>query len=186
LRHGFVPPAYRWLQDHLASRLPDYQGRLPWWVHCQKPDLRRHRHATLRGVVEVRLELELASGTFLTFPSWAWDCIFRQDYLALTREEYDQWTNRLRTAVPNEDAWPLPEPWQSQLKASWGRLFDANLPVLGWDPAYAWSRHPRVEGVVETLRLVDVQTVTHFTGTLELPAGPARQRLESEARDEHG
>jgi hypothetical protein len=164
---GYIPPAYEWLQSQLAKRLSCYTGHLPWWVYCQKPDLRRHRHALRSGVVGVRLELEVSEASLLTFPSWAWHQVFCEDYLALTREEYDQWMAGLRRACPDEDVWPPPEPWRSQVEASWERLFSAELPSLSWNWDYEWARKPSTEGVLETIRLDDVRRVRHFSGTLK-------------------
>lgn len=161
---GYIPVAYRWLKKQLKRRLPNYSGHLPWWAHCKKPDLRCHRHALQKGETEVRLELEIADELILLFPCWAWDTIFRQDYLAATRKEYEDWNKKLRGAVPDEDTWPLPQPWRSQLKASWQRLFDIDLPVQNWGKGWLFPRSKSMEGVFEALRLEDVQKVTIFKG----------------------
>jgi hypothetical protein len=165
---GYIPPAYRWLQFQLFSRLPAYSGQLPWWAYCEKPDLRCHRHLRPKGAMEVRLELDVADESFLRFPCWAWNRVFCQDYLAATREEYEDWTKALRRAVPDEDTWPLPELWRSRLEASWQRLFDPTLPVLNWDETNSWSRTASIEGVFEVLRLDDVRRVTRFKGLFSL------------------
>lgn len=162
---GFIPPAYRWLQSQLIRRLPGYCGHLPWWAYCHRPDLRRHRHLRPKGVTEVRLELEISEERVLRFPGWAWHRVFCADYLATTREEYDDWISELRKAVPNEETWPLPEPWRLRLEASWERLFSAELPLLDWDESSPWSRTVYLEAVFEQLRLKDVRNVTFFKGT---------------------
>jgi Domain of unknown function (DUF3841) len=169
---GYIPRSYRWLQWQLYSRLPEYSGHMPWWTHCGKPDLRRYRHTRQAGTIEVRLELEIADKSFLRFPSWAWQRVFCQDYLAATREEYEDWTKALQLAVPDEDTWPLPEPWRSQLESSWQRLFDRDLPVLDWDESWGWSRIACEEAVFEVLQLSDVRHVTSFQGTF--PSGNNR------------
>jgi hypothetical protein len=168
---AYVPPAYRWLQSKLVGRLPAYRGHLPWWGYCRKPDLRSHRHLRPEGATEVRLELEIADEAFLQFPCWAWHRVFCQDYLAATQDDYEAWTRALRRAVPDEDRWPLPEPWLHQLEASWQRLFDPNLPALDWDETSPWSRIACVEGVFEKLRLEEVRGVTSFKGVMA--SGPA-------------
>lgn len=162
---GYIPAAYQWLQKQLRLRIRGYKGSLPWWVYCRKPDLRLHRHLRPQGSVEVRLELDVSDELALRFPCWAWDTVFRQDYLALGREEYEQWTVRWRAAVPDEDLWPPPEPWRSQLEASWGRLFSPDLPQLAWDDQSLWSERVCLEAVFEVLRLADVRNVTAFLGT---------------------
>jgi hypothetical protein len=120
--------------------------------------------------MQVRLELEIADESFLRFPCWAWNRVFCQDYLARTRKEYDDWTRAMRRAVPDEDTWPPPEPWRSQLEASWQRLFDPNLPALDWDKSWGWSRIACAEGVFESLRLDDVRRATIFKVSFVKPA----------------
>jgi hypothetical protein len=188
---GYVPPAYRWLQSQLLSRLPAYRGHLPWWAYCWKPDLRRHRYLVQQDAMQVRLELEIADEEFLQFPCWAWQRVFCEDYLAATREEYEDWTRALRFAVPDEDTWPLPEPWRYQVEASWQKLFDPNLPTLDWDETSSWSRVPCAEGVFEVLRLGDVRRVTLFKGSCSsgsriMTAKRRRQRPNGPTREQAG
>jgi hypothetical protein len=158
-----VPEAYQRLTRQLALRLPEYPGTLPWWAHCRKPDLRWFRHHTPRGQPEIRLEIEPRPGDHLTFPCWAWDTIHSRQYVAPTYPEYAAWTAALRQAVPDEDTWPLPEPWRSQLEASWERLFDPGLPARPWDGFRIGGAGSR-EAVLTLLRLDDVRKVTPFIG----------------------
>ena len=162
---GYVPAAYRWLQKQLRPRLQGYTGKLPWWAYCSKPDLRLHRHVWPKASVQVRLELHVSVDEVTRFPCWAWHTVFRQDYLAMTREEYEEWTARQRAAVPDEDLWPPPEPWRSQLEASWERLFSPDLPQLSWNDETVWSKQVCMEAVFEILRWDDVRDATTFRGT---------------------
>ncbi len=164
---GYIPPAYRWLQTRFARRIPDYGGHLLWWGYGRKPDLRCHRHLMQTGTW-VRLELEMPEAVLLRFPCWAWHQVFCQNYLALTQEEYVEWTEAMRCEVPDEDMWPPPEPWKSELEASWERLLAPELPILSWNPDSEWSRTGCIEAVFEPLRYADVQAVTSFTGSFVL------------------
>jgi hypothetical protein len=160
---SFVPPAYRWLVRQLEQRLTGYPGTCPWWTYCEKPDLRWVRHTRPAGEQHVRIELEPAFGTFLAFPRWAWDRIYCRQYLSFTRSEHDEWTAAMRRAVPDEDAWPLPEPWGGQLEASWLRLFDRDLPPRSWHQGGGDGSDSQ-EAVLGTLRLTEVREVKHFVG----------------------
>jgi hypothetical protein len=159
---GYVPEAYRWLTRQLAARLPDYPGTVPWWAYCRKPDLRLFRHHRPAGQPEVRLELEPRPGDYLTYPIWAWDGVHSCRYLA-PEPERAAWTAALRQAVPDEDTWLLPEPWRTQLEASWERLFDPTLPALPWDDSGVLKSGDR-EAVLAVLRLEDLRAVTPFIG----------------------
>ena len=112
----------------------------------------------------MRLELEVRDEFVVRFPCWAWHRVFCEDYLAATRDEYENWISPLRKAIPDEDTWPLPNPWRLRLEASWKQLFSPKLPLLDWDEDSQWSRNPCMEAVVELLRLADVQHVTFFKG----------------------
>jgi hypothetical protein len=159
----YVPHSYRWLVEQLKQRIPAYPGTLPWWAYCEKPDLRWVRHCRPAGQREVRLELEPCPDSFLTFPSWAWDDVYCGHYLSFEREEHDEWMGEMRQAVPDEDGWPLPEPWRTQLEASWLRLFDRDLPSHSWDHE-AISEPGSRQAVLGVLRLEEVRQVTHFVG----------------------
>lgn len=158
------PMPYLWLENQMKGRLNNYGGHPLWWAYCQKPDLRRHRHVYADGEPYVRLELDASRIPHVWFPSWAWNQVFCQDFLAYSRKEYTLWKKRVRAAIGKVESWPLPEPWRSELEASWERLFDPKLPHLGWDKRFGWSRNVRLEAVFEVLRLETVKRVTIFKG----------------------
>lgn len=160
-----LPASYQWLRQNLSKVIPGYRGGLPWWFYCQKPDLRVHRHFQFGQ--QVRLELEVNTGHFFIMPSWAWDRVYAQDYLAKTWAEWRNWHLRLRLAVADEDLWPLPEPWHTELVQSWHRLFHPDLPPK---PIfrYGLSWLPGLEAVSERLKLTEVKQVAHFTGVRQL------------------
>jgi hypothetical protein len=166
--NGHIPPAYQWLCGQLQRRLPGYGGHLPWWAYCTKPDLRLYRHTRPYDQAEVRLELEPTPGSMMRFPCWAWHKVFCQDYLAVSRMEYEDWWSRLRQVVPDEDLWPPPEPWRGQVEKTWERLFDSDLPPLSWDEESTWSKEVAVEAAFEVLRSEDVRQATVFRGTAKL------------------
>ncbi|HEX8201502.1 MAG TPA: hypothetical protein VF590_13540, partial [Isosphaeraceae bacterium] len=134
----------------------------PWWSYASRPDLRWHRHLRGLGGRYVRIELEKPAGQVLCFLAWAWDTIFDVEYLSASPTEARRWGRRMRRSVPDEDAWPLPEPWQSELVASWERLFDPRLPLRPELRGRGWTED--VEAVFETLDLADVRAVTPFVG----------------------
>lgn len=158
---GYTPWQYQWIVSQLRKRVPGYDGGFPWWAYCEKPDLRWVRHHRPSGQQQVRIEVN--PDNMITFPSWAWDVIHSGHFLAFTKREQDAWTKAMRRSVPNEDLWPLPEPWRSELEASWLRLFEPALPMCGWLDACE-RPNPNKEAVFETLRLGDVKSVTHFVG----------------------
>lgn len=160
LPYGEAPRSYRWLADQLIRRLPGYPGTLPWWAYTEKPDLRSFRFLRPIGK-EVRIELELDASEFLVLPSWAWHRVFCLDYLAFSEYEYEGWKRALREAVTDENIFPLPEPWQSDIEKSWERLFDPALPSIQFDRQWPASELVAVFGV---MRLRDLRRATFFYG----------------------
>lgn len=176
----YVPPSYTWLTRQLRRRVSGWEGGLPWWVYCERPDLRQFRHYRPWGSREVRLEIEPSTSISVTFPVWAWNLVYTRELLATSRDEAERWYRRLRIAVPDEDTWPLPEPWNGELEASWERLFDPRLPRTHWDPEALGSKGER-EGVLNCLCLEDVRNVTPFTGCDRKGTGLGGARLHLES-----
>jgi hypothetical protein len=155
---------YDWLQEQLIRHLPGYAGHYPWWAYCTRPDLRRVRHGQPCRERCALLELDLPRACVLTFPFWAWDLIFRGQFLSPSRRESEAWHRRLREAIPDEDKGILSEPWLTELEASWEQLFDPGLPDRGW----SLDREPPVserEAVFEVLRRNHIRKLIPFRGT---------------------
>ncbi|MFN3649814.1 MAG: DUF3841 domain-containing protein [Armatimonadota bacterium] len=161
---AYVPPAYRWLAGELGRRVSGYPGTLPWWAYCQKPDLRLFRHSRPAGQRELRIELEPAAGSFVTFPIWAWDTVYCGLYLAVTAGEHARWSAALPDTDPNAHPRDFPDPWKSELRVSWSRLFDPELPRRPWDP-WRIGQSGSCEAVLGVLRLEDVRGATPFVGS---------------------
>lgn len=159
----FLPDSYQWLKANLTSRLGWQKGRELWWAYCEKPDLRTYRHDLQRDIHYVRVELDIPRENLFVMPSWAWDTVYRQDYLAFSEAEYYQWTGSMLDCVPLDPVftsmrvpvWPLPEPWRSELQCSWSRLFSSRLPRESWTDRWSDKR----EAVFDELRLEYVVAV---------------------------
>lgn len=155
--------SYDWLREQLLRRIPGYTGRYPWWAYDHRPDLRRLRHMMQSGEVHALLELAVPSERVAILPARAWDSIFSGQYVAADRRESLDWERRRRRAVRDEDQWPLPEPWHSELLASWERIFAADFPRR-------FRRNPNRpemganEIVFECLEESMVRKVTRFVG----------------------
>ncbi len=128
----YVPWQYEWLAARLTERVAGYRGALPWWLYCEKPDLRWARHHRPGGEHQVLIEVETCPSA--VFPCWAWDVVHSGKYLAADPAEQTSWQKRMAAAVDDEDQWPLPDPWRTELEASWKTgLFDpeADAPPSG-------------------------------------------------------
>ncbi len=151
--------AYDWLAGQMRQRIPGYGGGYSWWGwRSPKPDLRRSGHLP-RGTRGVRLELELDLAQVLLSGFDAWHIVLSRGYLALTEAEDEAWDERFRAAVPDSSVWPAPEPWHSEILASWERIFD--LEALAASEYWGTERR-YVQATFETLRLADVRRSTLF------------------------
>ncbi len=160
-----VPPAYDWLKIRLEEFIPGYGQHYPWFAFLEQPNLDdwRGRNALwLESPTWVCIELDAEKISFLTFRSWAWNRVFCQDYLALTKEEYECWCAGLPEPFRRGEEWPPPEPWRSELELSWNRLFDPNLPSHDWDVSLPWCHVELWEAVFEYLDLADVVSARVF------------------------
>jgi hypothetical protein len=175
---GERPWQYDWLSAALSRSRSGFDGGWAWWLCCEEPDLGRSRSATLPGGPEQALiELELPEDRCATFPLWMWETIYTRHYIALTREELDNWYRELHSAVPNREVWPLPEPWRSRLESSWERMFDLSVDPRCWyrddelpdegSELYALMRDASDEmaGLTQELLASDTMNVTLFTTT---------------------
>ncbi len=158
----YVPERYLWLVEQLKRRVPGYTGRLPWWGYCTFPDLRRYRYTR---PVEPQVRIELEAPQAVSFPIWAWNHVYCGQYLCFTGREHQDWNRRLRRAVRDEDLWPYPEPWKTELERSWELLFDPRLPARKpYDRNGFFTKTRSREAVLERLELEQVRGVTEFMG----------------------
>ena len=144
LRTAETSFSLKWLVNQLQTRVSNYEGHLPWWAYDKKPDLRVFRHR-LYGP-QVRIELKLPKNTYLRFPSWAWHRIFTWKSL----DENDQLEIGEVSAPP------------PSIVKSWERLFQLDLPTVGYDEVLG-----DIEGcevVFETLKLANVVCASKFVG----------------------
>jgi hypothetical protein len=150
-------PAYTWMGQQMALRIPCYHGHLPWWAWHQwepgraKPDLRARtlHNGFAPGAPLVRMELEIPAEEVTLSDFELWHFILNRRYLGWTEEEGNAVERAWKGRIPNEI-----------LEASWERIFLLHYPPEAdiWLGAIAASR---VQATFETLRLADVRTVTH-------------------------
>jgi len=163
--HLFMRPAYDWMRQQMALRLPNYQGHYPWWAHNFCLDLRRWRwHTSSSSEWFVRIELNIPTQHVLLSSYSAWDCVLSRAYLpaAVEWEDYeraiDQWWAELEQAGIEVQIGiktpcvPYPEPWESRMKTSWERIFDVE----------ARQSSDIIQATFEKLQLADVVKVTKF------------------------
>jgi len=115
----------------------------------------------------VRLELDagaIGDDAHVSFPSWAWNCVYCQDYLPLDAANLARWKSWLNEAQLDEDTWPPPEPWRAVLESSWERLFAPELPTKSPVDSNAFFHSARHEAVFEMLPFEAVCSVTTFRG----------------------
>jgi hypothetical protein len=147
-------PAYRWLMEQMARRIPDYRGGYPiWFWHSPKPDLRRGAHLQ-RGVDGVRVEAQLPASRVLLLDFDAWHCVLNRWRLSLTWREDSSWHQRT-----GQHDGPLRAALEKELQASWERVFD--LAALKRSPL--WRPVRNVQAVAEYIRLGEIIHVDRFS-----------------------
>lgn len=168
--HSGPPPnCYLWLVEQLKQRLPGYQGHLPWWLYCGKPDLRWVRWTRPHHTWEVRLELELPPERVQEMMIRDWDVVYCQSWLFRNHWNRDRWHDFLERR-DWLDLERLPGPWEHRLRESWQRTFDPNRR--------SGQARRRIEAVVECIYRADVIQAQLFRGT----ESPRRQALRAPIR----
>lgn len=149
-------PAYRWLMRQMGSRLPGYRGRFPIWAwHSPKPDLRHGGHLH-RGEAGVRVELELPKNRALLLDFETWHCVLNRWHLSLSWRESREWDRRIKGL--DQFRGPLPEPFESELRATWDRVFEFDKLRR----TRLWGPINEIQGVTEYVRMDEVRRVEEF------------------------
>ena len=145
-------PAYRWLMEQMARRLPDYVGGFPvWFWHSPKPDLRNSAHLET-GTRGVRLEAGVPADRVLLLDFDAWHCVLNHWRLSMTEREDDAWDKRVKLKGP------LTAALEEELQVTWERVFD--LATLKRSPLWKPVRH--IQGVTEYIRLDEIVRADRF------------------------
>lgn len=157
--------AYDWMRQQMARRIPGYAGHYPWWAYEHFLDLRFYRwHTRPYGKRLIRLELAVPREQVLLSTYGEWHCVLNRGYLpaSLVWEDYerelDTWEEEAaRHGVNVHGHAPFVEPWETQLQASWERVFEVE------------ERRPKqtIQATFERLELGDVVKVTEFTSMPE-------------------
>ena len=150
---------YDWMCHQMRRRLPDYEGHYPWWAYDYKLDLRSFRHHTY-GDRQVLMELALPPERVLFSAYGAWHCVLNRFYLPHATDEagYEREQEAWDAELESQGLDPyrgsvLPEPWHSQMTASWERIFDVD----------DLRDTNTIQACFERLDLCDVVKVTEFT-----------------------
>jgi hypothetical protein len=158
---GFWLPAYNWLREQMARRIPGYEGNYPWWAYDYKLDLRGYRYYTHPPNERwVRMELEIPSEKILLSAYGAWHYVLNRWYLPYATDpddyerEGDAWERETKAHGIDtlRNTPPFPEPWESRMRASWERIFDV-------DDLRATNT---IQATFERLELAEVVKVTTF------------------------
>ncbi len=151
--------AYNWLCNQMALFDEKYKGNYPWWGYTHFLDLRRYRDFYYHhGTRSVRIELALATERVLLSSYSDWELVLVRNLIHTNDngeyeyEEYDNWHDGLIESGKQTNN-PYPEPWESQMLASWERIFEVDTRYRGHI----------IQANFEELRLKDVVQVTEFT-----------------------
>lgn len=165
-------PAYTWLQEECARRMPGYEGHHLWWawVHWRpgrpRPDLRARRfHWFAPGTPAVRLELEVPDEQVLCTNYRLWEDVLFERSIDRPSGE----------AANTSDT--MPEVTRAAMEASWEAIFDVPSGVRPERDALA-DCVPTVQAVFEVLRRDQVVRVTPFRSR------PLRNRFRTHLRED--
>jgi hypothetical protein len=108
----WIRPAYEYMVEQMAKRIPNFSGEYPIWAYAWKIDLRHFRHEYNSELIlfkidvpEERLILSCMDG---------WNFVMNGSYFSLSEEE------DLRIHGVNYDK----KPSKRAIRKSWERIFD--------------------------------------------------------------
>lgn len=149
-------PAYRWMMDQMGRRIPEYGGGYPiWFWFAPKPDLRHSGHLA-RGDRALRIELDLPRNLVLLSDFETWHCVLNRWHLSSSSGESRAWDRKVRGLDQFRSR--LPEPLESELRATWDRIFDLELV----NRTRHWGPVDHIQGIVERVLLSQVCDVREF------------------------
>ena len=115
---------------------------------------------------QVLIEVAPPAERAASFPCWAWMHVFCGRHLARSREEALAWHRRVRRVTGRHPRDFTLDEWSGQLlndlKHSWERLFDPDLPAQSWERRAHYTER---EAVMDEMRIEWVQSVRRFKGT---------------------
>ena len=151
--------AYNWLCKQMASRVCNYTGCYPWWAYTHFLDLRFYRYwHSPHGCRRVRLELAIERDRLLLSNQRSWVSVMNRAYIETNiygepdEEELRLWEEGVDGGVQRRGYSLYDEPWESQMRSTWERIFDVE------------QRFPTevTQANFERLRLDDVVKATFF------------------------
>jgi hypothetical protein len=108
------------------------------------------------GETGVRVELELPRDHLLLFDFETWHCVLNRWHLSLSWQESREWDRRVKGL--DQHRTPFPEPFESELQATWERVFDLDRLRR----TKLWGPIDQVQGITEYVRLDEVKRVEEF------------------------
>lgn len=115
--------AYDWISEQMSRRLKTGGERWPWWGWLDWTEV-AYGASTVPDDEQIWLEIELPKDKVLLCDYTTWHLVLARAYVALTADEDEAWEREMEAAGLSRGDWPLPEPWQTRLLASWERIFD--------------------------------------------------------------
>lgn len=124
---------FLWMAEHLRIKAgdPPEGVKYPLWAWHQwdgakrpRPDLRSGSIGTT-GTVAYRVEFEIDPNDVILSDFSTWSCVLNGWHLPWNEADYEDFDARLKKAGLSKFVeGDLPEPWQSEIRQSWLRVFD--------------------------------------------------------------
>ena len=146
--------AYDWLSQEMVKRIgpPPANVRYPVWAWYQwegarkRRDLRESGYAE-RGTPMVQIEFVADSESFMLSDFDTWNLILANHFVANNEQEWDLFYEI------------HPNPKQSDVEASWAKVFDLNSYALNWTSS---PEEKSIQATLWQIEMSQVKKVEHF------------------------
>jgi hypothetical protein len=152
-------PAYEWMRQRMAERVPDFSGDYPMWGWIKRPST-KPKPRKYRGTSDnIRLTVQVPRSRIVFSDYDAWHAVLNRSLNCATEAEWDEWSEAYpwHWSMPLSDA-PEAEKldyqrrYMASIEPSWNRCL-AFEPTT--DPkALYWSgssKHFRVQACVGSI-----------------------------------
>jgi len=113
----FFKPAYDWMREQMATRVPDYSGEYPVWAWLKRPST-KNKERRYRGTEthKVRIIAKVPKKRILLSDYDRWHMPLNNSPCTRTESEYDLWQGDPRPSW--EQVFDF-TPWKTEEEISW-------------------------------------------------------------------
>jgi hypothetical protein len=169
-------PAYTWMRDQMAERIPDFSGDYPMWGWIKRPST-KPKPRRYRGTSDnIRLTVKVPRSRILFSDYDSWHSVLNRSLNCATEAEWDQhsedfpWHWSMPLDTTEEDKIEYRERYMASIIPTWQRCLAFNPStdpkVLEWSGS---MKYFRVQACVDRFHWNEIVGVRRFNNAAGTP-----------------